>query len=587
MIDYLVNKYALSRQGAKDYIKACAACTVANLVKMLPVGLLYMLVGDLLAPHFGGVQNINYLLYGFGMLGILIIMYIVNFCQYNCNYLNTYKESAVRRINLAERMRKLPLSYFGRRDLSDLTTTIMGDCTFIEQSFSHFFPELTGAIISTCIVAACLFAADWRMTLASMWVLPIAILIVLLSDKIQIKAGRKKLGAALDCADGIQECLETVRDLKSCNAEHRYLAGLKAKIDVYERKQIAAELTTALFVVSAQLLLKFGIATTALTGAILLGKGELTDGGASDGIMMFFMYLLVVSRMYDPMSNALQNLAAMISCRINIGRMKEIRQTPVQTGADSFTPDGYDVKFDNVTFAYNEGENVLNGVSFTARQGEITALIGPSGGGKSTIAKLAARFWDIDGGSISVGGVNVAEVDPETLMRDYAIVFQDVTLFNNTVTENIRIGKKDATDEEVYAAAKAAQCDEFVSRLPQGYNTLIGENGSMLSGGERQRISIARALLKDAPIVLLDEATASLDVENETLIQQAISELVRNKTVLIIAHRMRTVSGADKLVLIKDGKVAEIGTPAELAERGGEYAEMRRLQKESMEWKLG
>ena len=447
----------------------------------------------------------------------------------------------------------------------------MSDCTTIEQSFSHYFPELSGAIASTCIYAAGLFIFDWRMALASLWVLPAAILIVAFSGRVQQRFTVKKVAAATACEDGIQECLETLRDLKACNAEKRYLDGLKRKIDLVEKRNIISEFATAAFVVSAQLLLKFGIATTALAGAILLGRNELS-------VMTFFAYLLVVSRLYDPMSTALQNLAAIISCRVNIGRMNEIYHTPLQTGKTAFEPKGYDVAFKNVKFSYNEGEQVLDGVSFTAKQGEVTALIGPSGGGKSTVAKLAARFWDADSGQITLGGENISEIDPETLLAKYSIVFQDVTLFNNTVKENIRIGKKDATDDEVLAAAKAAQCDEFVEKLPQGYDTVIGENGSMLSGGERQRISIARALLKDAPVILLDEATASLDVENETQVQTAISRLVRDKTVLVIAHRMRTVAGADKLVLLKDGAVAEQGTPGELEASGGEYARMRRLQ---------
>ena len=575
MINALINKYALSRRGAIDYLKAIAANTVVNLVKMLPVWLLFLLVSD----YVNGNTDHNYLLYGLGCTAILVLMYITNYIQYNCNYLSTYRESATRRISLAERMRKLPLSYFGKKDLSDLTTTIMKDCATIETSFSHYYPELYASLISTTIVAVGIFFYDWRMALASVWVLPIAIIIVAFSGRVQNVFNKKKLLADLDCTEGIQECLETARDLKSCNAENKYLDALDKKIDYAEKRHIISEYMVAVFVVSAQLLLKFGIATTALVGGILLGKGEIA-------VMTFFMYLLVVSRIYDPMSNSLQNLAAVISCGINIGRMKEIYQTPVQTGKRFFSPKGYDVRFDNVAFSYNEGEQVLKDVSFVAKQGEITALIGPSGGGKSTITKLAARFWDVDEGEISVGGENISKVDPETLMQQYSIVFQDVTLFNNSVIENIRIGRRGASDEEVLAAAKAANCDEFVSKLPDGYNTMIGENGSMLSGGERQRISIARALLKDAPIVLLDEATASLDVENETQIQKAISKLVKDKTVLIIAHRMRTVAGADKLIVLKDGVVAEQGSPDELYKKNGIYTQMADMQRKSVDWKI-
>ncbi len=581
MIKYLMKKYALSEQGAVDYIKAIAAGVAVNLLKMLPTGILFLLVSDFLQPllNEGAERSFHYWLYGFGTLAALILMYAANYIQYNCNYFNTYKESAARRISLAERMRKLPLSFFGKRDLSDLTTTIMNDCTVIESSFSHYYPELTSSIISTCIIAIGLLIYNWKMALASLWVLPVAILIVAFSGKVQSAFTKRQISAAVACADGIQECLETHRDLRAYNAEKKYAAGLYKKVDTLEKKKFLSEIMTAIFVVSAQLLLKFGIATTALVGSILLAGGEIAT-------LVFFAYLLVVSRIYDPMSTSLQNLAAIISCNVHIGRMKEIEETPVQTGSAIFAPQGYDICFEKVHFAYNEGETILDELTFTAKQGEITALIGPSGGGKSTVAKLAARFWDIDGGKITLGGQDIQKIDPETLLSAYSIVFQDVTLFNNTVMENIRIGKKNATDEEVLAAAKAAQCDEFVQRLPRGYQTEIGENGSMLSGGERQRISIARALLKDAPVVLLDEATASLDVENESAIQRAISALVKNKTVLIIAHRMRTVAGADKLVFIKEGKAAEQGSPAQLAKAGGLYARMCALQQQSTEWKI-
>lgn len=567
MIKYLEKKYALSARGAKDYIKAVIAGVVVNLVKMAPAGILFMLVSDLL-----GERSYPVWAYVCGILGILAVMYVVNYVQYNCDYLNTYKESAVRRITLAERMRKLPLSYFGKKDLSDLTTRIMRDCATIESSFSHFYPEFTSSLISTVIIAAALIAYNWRMGLAAVWVLPVSLLIVALSDKAQNRFNKRKLQADLATSDGIQEYLECMRDLRACDASDRYLKGLGGKIDVAEKRHIAAELGVAVFVVSAQLLLKFGIATTALEGGILLARGQLDA-------LTFFMYLMVVSRIYDPMCTSLQNLAAIISCRVNIGRMKEIYDTPLQEGSKEFSPDGYDIVFDNVRFSYNDGEQVLDGVSFTADQGKITALIGPSGGGKSTVAKLAARFWEVQGGKITVGGKDISRADPETLLGSYSIVFQDVTLFNNTVKENIRIGKKGATDEEVFAAAEAAQCTEFIRKLPRGWDTDIGENGSKLSGGERQRISIARALLKDAPIVLLDEATASLDVESETHLQRALSRLIKDKTVIVIAHRMRTVAGADKLVVLDGGRVAEQGSPRELEGKpDGVYARMKKLQ---------
>lgn len=568
MIQAIMKKFALSERGAKDFIWAVVACVVSDLVMMVPVSLLYLIVDDFIK---GDVPQSHYYLYGFGIAIALILIFIVTFWKYNATYFATYKESGARRIRLAEKLRKLPLSFFGKKDLADLTNTIMGDCATIEQMMSHYVPQFYASVISTCIIAVSMFAFDWRLALAAMWVLPVSLLIVAASKKVQTYFVRKQSDAQVAVADGIQECLETVRDLKSNNAEEKYLAGLNRKIDKLEGRHIKSELGMAMFVTPAGMILKFGIATVALVGSILLIQDSLN-------LITFFMFLLVVSRIYEPLNGALQNLAAMNTLQVPIERMGEIENCAVQGGEDLFVPDGYDIVFENVGFAYNAGETVLNGVSFTAKQGEVTALIGESGGGKSTAAKLAARFWDVDTGKITVGGVDVKTVDPEELLKAYSIVFQDVTLFNNTVMENIRIGKRGATDEEVLTAAKEAQCDEFVQKLPQGYDTVIGENGSMLSGGERQRISIARAMLKDAPIVVMDEATASLDAENETEVQRALSKLVKNKTVLIIAHRMRTVRDADQLVLLSGGKVAECGTPEELEKKGGLYAKMLSLQ---------
>lgn len=576
MLNFIMKKYALSRQGAKDLIIATISCMVHNLTLMLPVSLLYLLVSDLYA---GGVPQGHLWIYIVGMVAAVLLILFSYRWVYGATYYATYKESSVRRISLAEKLRKLPLSFFGKRDLSDLTTTIMADCTTLEQSFSHWIPEFFGSMISTVIIAVCLFIFDWRMALAALWVLPVSLAIVAFSGKVQNYFTRRQTEAKLAVADGIQEALETMRDLKSNNAEEKYLKGLDKKIDLQEKRMIASELGGALFVVPAGMILKLGIGTVALVGGMLLASNAIT-------VLTFFMYLLVVSRLYDPLSSSLQNLAAIISTNIPIERMNEIENYPVQPGTAELRTHGYDIVFDNVSFAYNTGEQVLSGVSFTAKQGEVTALIGPSGGGKSTAAKLAARFWDADSGKITLGGTDVKTVDPEKLLSAYSIVFQDVTLFNNTVMENIRIGRQNATDEEVLAAAREAQCDEFVEKLPEGYQTMIGENGSALSGGERQRISIARALLKDSPVILLDEATASLDAENETHIQRAISRLVKGKTVLIIAHRMRTVEGADKLVLLKDGKVAEQGSPEELLAKGGIYAKMCQLQQQSGEWRI-
>lgn len=574
MIKTLQRRFALSRQGAVDLIKGCIACVVQDISFMLPVGLLYYFVIDAMNGNLNG-SRIAF--YAVGSLVCLCLIFIATWFQYNATYLATYVESGVRRISLAEQLRKIPLSFFGKKDLADLTNSIMGDCATLETAFSHYVPALAGSLISTTLIAICLFAIDFRMALAAVWVLPIAFTITLFSARVQEYFNRKSVAANVALESGVQECIESLQDLKSNNAEERYLKGLDKKIDYVEKRHIITELGTALFVVSSTLILKFGIATVALVGSALLIRGEID-------IPLFFMFLLVASRLYAPLEGALQNLAAVISTKTNINRMNEIFDQPIQTGSNTMTNQGYDIVFDHVGFAYNTGETVLKDVSFTAKQGEVTALVGPSGGGKTTVSRLAARFWDINKGKITVGGMDISKIDPETLLSLYSIVFQDVTLFNNTIMENIRIGRKDATDEEVIAAARLANCEEFAVKLPDGFYSMIGENGCELSGGERQRISIARAFLKNAPIILLDEATASLDVENETLIQAALSRLIKDKTVLVIAHRMRTVSGADKVVVLSNGFVAEQGTPEKLMNTGKIYPHMVKLQMISGDW---
>ena len=576
MIKAIQRKTASSEKGAKGLVKGIIACAFQNIAFMLPTSLLYFLVADMLN---GGVTGGRIRFYVGGIAVCFALILLTTWFQYNNTYFTTYEESGKRRLGLAERLRKLPLSFFGKRDLADLTSTIMADCEVLEKTCSHFIPGLFGSLISTTIISVGLFAFDWRMALAALWVIPVSVLIVLLSYKIQDKTQAKTMAVKMACADGIQEYIETVRDLKANNAEQNYLKGLSGKIKNVEKQNLKAELINAVFVTGAGMVLKLGIASVAIVGAALLVKDSLSA-------LTFFMFLLVASRLYDPMQAALQNLAAIIAMRTNVARMNEILDYPIQTGSETLTNNGCDIEFNHVGFSYNTGETVLKDVSFTAKQGEVTALIGPSGGGKTTVSRLAARFWDNGTGKITVGGMDISKIDPEKLMSLYSIVFQDVTLFDNTIMENIRLGKKGATDEEVLAAARLANVDEFAEKLPDKWNTNIGENGSELSGGERQRISIARAFLKDAPIILLDEATASLDVENETLIQTALSRLIKNKTVLVIAHRMRTVAGADKIVVLADGVVAEQGTPGELYKKNGIYTRMVDLQSASGKWKI-
>ena len=578
--DSVMRRFALSEDGYRYLCRSSLACILKDLALMFPVMVLFMFVCDVMGgpgnPYDLDLGAWAYIAMIVVSAALIAVTYVF---EYNETYFNTYKESSAKRIALAEKLRRLPMSYFGRKDPTDLTVRIMGDCTMQEQSMSHWFPELIGSMICISMLGIMILVFDPVMGAASLWPIPVSFAIVILSKRFQDRYNRYKFDRTLEATEGVQEFLETSRDLRVNDAGRRYLDGLFGKLDRVEGAEFKAEYMVAIFVVSAQLVLKFGIVTTALAGGYMMVSGSLD-------IFVFIAFLIVISRLYDPLNNALQNLAAMINAEYNMERLQEIADQPVQGGSSEFRPDGYDIVFDHVRFSYDGERDVLRDVSFTARQGEVTAIIGPSGEGKTTAAKLAARFWDLDSGRITVGGVDISGIDPETLLSCYSIVFQDVTLFNTTVMDNIRIGRRGATDEEVMAAARAANCDDFVSRLPEGYMTVIGENGAKLSGGERQRISIARALLKDAPIILLDEATASLDTECETLVQQAISELVRDKTVLIVAHRMRTIEGADRIVVLRDGTVEEDGSPDQLMAEGGTFSNMVRLQSSSEGWTL-
>ena len=571
-------KYALTDQGVRNTKKGTFWTVIVNLVVMGGVSILYLVMSGFMGALTEGSPLPGSAI----VLGLLVLFALLSFVthlqQYKATYGLVYNEVKTTRLSLAERLRKLPLGYFGKRDLADLTETIMGDVNRMEHVWSHVLGYLYGAYISTAIIAVCLLVYDWRLAIACLWGVPVAFGLLFGSRKIAARNAERTKKAAVRVSDGIQEALENVREIRATNQEERYLNGLNQKIDEHERVTIQGELGTGLFVNAASVIMRLGVATTILVGANLILSGSID-------FMLLFLFLLVITRVYAPFDQSLALIAEMFVSQVSADRMNEIYDTPTAEGAEKFEPKGHDIVFEHVGFSYDEKE-VLHDVSFTAKEGEVTALVGPSGSGKSTCARLAARLWDISKGVIRVGGVDISTIDPEVLLRDYSMVFQDVVLFDDTVMENIRLGKRGATDEEVRAAAKAANCDEFVHRLPQGYNTPIGENGAKLSDGERQRISIARALLKDAPIVLLDEATASLDVENETRVQGALSRLLVGKTVLVIAHRMRTVEAADKIIVLADGRVAEEGTPAELMNKNGLYHRMVDLQRQSAGWRL-
>ena len=571
-------KYALTDQGVRNTKKGAFWTVIVNLVVMGGMGILYLLMYGLMGTLTDGAPLPGPALFLGLVIAFVILSFVTHLQQYHATYGLVYNEVKSTRLSLAERLRKLPLGYFGKRDLADLTETLMGDVNRMEHVWSHVLGYLYGAYISTAIIAVCLLVYDWRLTIACLWGVPVAFGLLFGTRKISARASERTKQAAVRVSDGIQEALENVREIRATNQEARYLAGLNQKIDDHEKVTIQGELGTGIFVNAASVIMRLGVATTILAGASLILSGQID-------FMLLFLFLLVITRVYAPFDQSLALIAELFVSQVSADRMNEIYDTPTAEGAEVFEPKGHDIVFDHVGFAYDK-KKVLDGVSFTAREGEVTALVGPSGSGKSTCARLAARLWDVTEGTIRVGGVDISTVDPEALLTDYSMVFQDVVLFDDTVMENIRLGKRGATDQEVRAAAEAANCGEFIRRLPQGYDTPIGENGAKLSGGERQRISIARALLKNAPIVLLDEATASLDVENETKVQGALSRLLAGKMVLVIAHRMRTVAGADHIVVLENGHVAEQGTPAELMGKGGLYRRMVELQSHSAQWQL-
>ena len=585
IFDKLKEAYALSDQGIRGAKWGTFWTCVTNLVTMGGMAALFFAMDAFVKHLTQGAELPGIAPFAIGLLAFFALLFLSNWQQYNYTYNVFYEESGRQRIELAEHLRKLPLAFFGRRDLADLTETILGDVRVMEHAYSHVLGEPFGAVLSTAIVFVCCLAFNWQLALAAFWSVPVAFAILFATRKPMELVIRRTRDTAVTVSEGVQETLDCVREIRATNQETHYLSRLNAKIDAAERTTTGAELANGLLVNSSFVVLRLGIATTLICGASLVAAGQVD-------FMVMFAFLLVVSRIYAPFDQCLMLMAELFSAKNSARRMQEIMHEPLAAGSTEFSPANHDVTFSHVAFSYGAdtdgraGDAVLTDVSFTAKEGQVTALVGPSGSGKSTCARLAARFWDATAGTVSVGGVDVSNVDPETLLKDYAVVFQDVLLFDDTVMGNIRLGRRGATDEEVLAAARAANCDEFVRRLPQGYDTPIGENGSKLSGGERQRISIARALLKDASIVLLDEATASLDVENETQVQQALSRLLAGKTVIVIAHRMRTVENADHIVVLRDGVVAEQGSPAELKAADGLFAHMVQLQKESDAWQL-
>ena len=573
----LERRFALSPTGARDLKRGILYSTLLNLTFILPSVFVFIFFSDFLRPAFGrGEAKYGWQLYLILALAFTLVTAVISYLQYSSTFMAVYRESADRRIRVAEKLRRLPLSFFGRHDLSDLTSTVMADNTELEHTFSHAVPQLFASIISVVLITLSLCFYDWRLSVALLAPLPLVVLIVLVTRRMLRGRFQESYRLKRQVTEDIQQGLENIREIKAYRGEQAYLRALDHSLNILEEEMIRDELLASVCMNASVVLLRLGLAFVAILGASLLQAGTLD-------LMAYLVFLVFGSSVYIPIEEVLNYSILLSYLDVRISRMRQIDEMPTQTGKTEVSVRRYDIAFDHVSFAYEPGREVLHDISFTARQGEVTALVGSSGGGKSTIAKLAARFWDIEEGRITLGGRDISQIDPEALLAHFAIVFQDVVLFNASVMDNIRIGRSGATDAEVIEAARLARCEEFVSQLPEGYDTLIGENGQKLSGGERQRISIARALLKDAPVILLDEATASLDVENETLLQQGISELVRDKTVLIIAHRMRTIRRADQVIVLREGRITESGSPEELLAQGGDFAAMVALQMKERE----
>ena len=558
----------MSEQGAKNLQKSIFSHTILNLTKMFPpiIGFVFLFqyLGSLEGiPAPVELTLVDYIVL---ILVMLLVMFFVARWDYVRLYDNVYNESANSRIDIANRLKKLPLSYFGKRDVSDLSATMMSDLNLYEQIFSHSVPHIYSTSISTVIISVMILDYNWQLGLAALWVIPVSLLLFSLSKRKQRNDVNAYVKTSRDVLDGLQEQIDQIQEIKSYNLEERTLNEFYHKMDGNTRNKVKMELSAGIATSLAGMLMKLGIVSVAIVGANMLIAGQIN-------ILVYIAYLILTASIYVPIEGILSFMAMIVTLDGVVARIKEIKTMPIQEGKQEMNPRDYSIDFKDVVFGY-EDYTVINGVSFTAKQGEVTALIGASGSGKTTLTKLAARFWDIQQGKILLGGEDISRIDPETLLKNYAIVFQDVVLFNASIKDNIRIGKKGATDEEVTRVAKIARCDEFIDRMPDGIDTVIGENGERLSGGERQRISIARAFLKDAPIILMDEATASLDVENESLIQEALSELIKEKTVIVIAHRMRTIRGADKIVLLHQGKIEAMGTDAELRVQSATYRKM-------------
>ena len=566
----------LSDTESKNLHQAIIACTISNLTLMLPFVILLQIIILLIKPITDHIPvDIGYLwmMAGAGVLSAVLFLLCYK-REYEKTYANAFSQAANTRIEVAEKIRKLPLSFFNRKDLSELTANIMGDCAVIENMLSHVIPQLIGYSISSLITCCLLAFYDWRMAGAIFCTLPIAIIIVVVGKRLEQQLGEKHVQAKLTVSDEVQEYLDGIKIIKGFGLSGKKFQRLDKALKHMMWASIKFEGIGGIIVTLSTMILQVGLGIVVLLGVSLMISGSLDP-------ITFIAFIIISSRIYSPLISVLTLLPELFYMLVSIDRMKSLQTEPIMEGKDDVIFENYSINIDHVKFSYNQ-TSVINNLSCTIPEGKMTALVGPSGSGKSTLLQLIARFWDVNSGNITIGNLDIKQIDPETLMRSMAFVFQQVVLFDDTIMNNIRIGKHNATDEEVKLAAKIARCDELIARLPDGWNTLIGENGSKLSGGERQRISIARALLKNAPIILLDEATASLDPENEVYIQEAIANLVKDRTVIVIAHRLKTIIGADNIIVLDKGSIAEQGNYQDLMDNNGLFTKLYSFQKQAL-----
>lgn len=556
----LKRMFQLTDMGTLGIVKASIASFFVYCSLMIPMTLLMVFIQNILELK---ENNISFFI--IGNIIMVFIMYIIMSIEYNCLYNETYKESANIRIEIAEILKKLPLSFFSKHDVSDLSQTIMKDVSTIEHAISHAIPKALGLIVYLFLIVIMLLIFNFKLALCILIPIILSIVCIFISKKSQVNGNKKYYNVMREISEDFQESIELQQEIKSYNQIEKFSKKIIDDINYSEKVHIKSELGMVLPVSISTNIQNLTLGATILFGTSIYLKGEAS-------LLYLIGYIMCASKIIDAVNSLISNFAELMYLDGNLQRIKELRSTEIQSGEEKKLKK-FDIEFKNVEFGYGENK-VIDNISFIAKQGEVTAIVGPSGCGKTTVLRLMSRLYDYDKGKIIIDDNDIKEIDTESLFENISIVFQEVTLFNTSILENIRFGDKNATDEQVKEAARLANCEEFIEKLPEKYDTLIGENGSKLSGGERQRISIARAFLKNAPIILLDEISASLDVENEMKIQESLNKLIKNKTVLVVSHRMKSIENVNKIIVMENGKIESQGSHIELLEKSKVYKTM-------------